>query len=99
MVELLSGYRTLPKNVPLSSYQYGSEIRVCKYQEALESLRQLVAKADDPSEVTLHSLSIGAATTLVARGEVPQTVIQRYGKLKSSGIPSYIPGIFQKARV
>ena len=84
MVELLSAYPTLPESAPLSSYQYGNEIRVWKYPEALQALRQVVAKAgDDPSEVGLHSLRIGAATTLAAGG-VPQRVIQREGRWKSS---------------
>ena len=37
-----------------------------------------------PSEVGLHSLRIGATTTLAAGGEVPQRVIQREGRWKSS---------------
>ena len=41
------------------------------YPEALAALRQVAAKAgDDPSEVGLHSLRLGAATTLAAGGEV-----------------------------
>ena len=45
----------------------------------------MTAKAgDDPSEVGLHSLRIGAATTLAAGGEVSQRVIQREGRWKSS---------------
>ena len=44
----------------------------------------MIEKAgDDPSEVGLHSLRIGAATTLAAGGEVPQRVIQREGRWKS----------------
>ena len=38
----------------------------------------------DPSEVGLHSLRIGAATTLAAGGNVSQRVIQREGRWKSS---------------
>ena len=42
---------------------------------------------DDPSEAGLHSLSIGAATTLAAGGgEVSQRVIQREGRWKSSSV-------------
>ena len=56
-----------------------------RYPEALAALRQVAAKAgDDPSEIGLHSLRIGAATTLAAGGEVPQRVIQREGRWKSS---------------
>ena len=53
--------------------------------EALAALRLVAAKAgDDPSEVGLHSLRIGAATKLAAGGEVSQRVIQREGRWKSS---------------
>ena len=85
MVELSPGYPTLPENAPLSSYQYGNEVREWKYQEALEALRHVVAEAEDElSEVALHSLRIGVVTTLAAGGEVPQRVIQREGRWKSS---------------
>ena len=40
-----------------------------RFPEALAVLYQVAAKAgDDPSEVGLHSLRIGAATTLAAGG-------------------------------
>ena len=56
-----------------------------RYPEALAALRQVAAKAGhDPSEVGLHSLRIGAATTLVAGGDVSQRVIQKEGRWKSS---------------
>ena len=85
MVELLSVYPTMPESVPLPSYRCGNEVRVWRYPEALAALRQMVAKAgDDPSEVGLHWLRIGAVTTLAAGGEVSQRVIQRKGRWKSS---------------
>ena len=41
-----------------------------RYSEVLAALRQVAARAgDDPSDVGLHSLRIGAATTLAAGGE------------------------------
>ena len=84
MVELLSTFPIFSDSAPLSSYRYGSEVRVWRYTEALGSLRHVVEKAgDDPSEVALHSLRIGAATTLATGGEVPQRVIQREGRWKS----------------
>lgn len=84
MVELLSSFPTLPDSAPLSSYRYNSEVRVWGYTEALGSLRQVVARAGyNPSEVALHSLRVGVATTLAAGGEVPQRVIQREGRWKS----------------
>ena len=61
------------------------EVRVWRYPEALAALRQVAARAGhDPSEVGLHSLRIGAATTLAAGGDVSQRVIQREGRWKSS---------------
>ena len=84
MAELLSGHPTLPDSAPLSSYMFSNEVRVCSYTEALAAFRQVVANAgDDPSEVGLHSLRIGAATTLAAGGGVSQRVIQTEGKWKS----------------
>ena len=65
MVELLSVYPTMTDSAPLS-YRCGNEVRVWRFSEALAALRQVAAKADDPSEVGLHSLRIGAATTLAA---------------------------------
>ena len=85
MVELLSVYPTMPESAPLSSYRCGNEVRVWRYPEALAALRQVAAKAgDDSSEVGLHSLRIGAATTPAAGGHVSQRVIQREGRWKSS---------------
>ena len=87
MAELLSVYQTMPESAPLSSYRCGNEVRVWRYPEALAALRQVASKAGDhPSEVGLHSLRIGAATTytLAAGGEVSQRVVQREGRRKSS---------------
>ena len=67
MAELRSVYPTMPESAPLS-YRCGNDVRVWRYPEALAALRQVAAKADDPSEVGLHSLRIGAATTLAAGG-------------------------------
>ena len=63
-------------------------LRVWRYTEALGALRQVVAKAgDDPSEVALYPLRIGVATTLVDGRKVPQRVIRREGRRKSSESP------------
>ena len=84
MVELLSSYPTLPHSAPPSSYRYANEVRVWGYTEALRPLRQVLEKeGDDPSKVDLHSSLIGAVTTLAARGEVPQRVVQREATWKS----------------
>ena len=73
MVEPLSVYPTLSESAPLSSYRCGNEVREWRYPEALAALRQVAAKAgDDASEVGLHSLCIGTATTLVGRGGVTE---------------------------
>ena len=75
MVELLSVYPTMAESSPLS-YRGGNEVSVWRYPEALAALRQVAARAgDDPSEVGLHSVRIGAATTLAAGGDVSQRVI------------------------
>ena len=84
MVELLSVYPALPESAPLS-YRCGNEVRVWRYPEAFAALRQVAVRAgDDPSEVGLYSLRIGATTTLAAGGGVSQRVIQREGRWKSS---------------
>ena len=76
LMELLSVYPTMPESAPLSSYRCGNEVRLWRYPEALAALRQVAAKAgDDPSEVGLHSLRIGAATTLAAGGDVSQSCL------------------------
>ena len=75
LMELLSGYSTLPEGAPLSSCRYG-KVRVWRYTEALDVLRQVVLKAgDDPSEVALHSSHIDAASPLAAAGEVAWRMI------------------------
>ena len=87
MMELLSVYPTMPESAPLSSYRCDNDFRAWRYPEALAALRQVASKAGDhPSEVGLHSLRIGAATTytLAAGGEVSQRVVQREGRRKSS---------------
>ena len=56
-----------------------------RYPEVLGALSQVTSRAgDDPSEVGLRSLRIGATTTLAAGGDVSQRVIQREGRWKSS---------------
>ena len=66
--ELLSVYPTMPESAPLSCRRLGVVTRLeCGYREALAALRQVAAKAGDyPGEVGLHSLRIGADTTLAA---------------------------------
>ena len=77
----MSVYPTMPESPPLSSYRCGNEVRAWRHPEALAAFRHVAAKAgDDPSEVGLHSLRIGAATTLAAGGEVTERVIQREGR-------------------
>ena len=52
MVELPSGYPTLPESAPSSSYRFGNKVRVWSKTEDLAALRQVVANArGDPSEV------------------------------------------------
>ena len=85
IVVLLSVYPTMPESAPLSSYRCGNEVRVWRRIEAFVALRKVAARAgDDLIEVGLHSLRIGAAIMLAARGDVSQRVIQREGRWKSS---------------
>ena len=71
LVDLLSVYPTLPESAPSLPYRCRNEVRVWRYTDALAKLRQVATQAgDDPSEVDLHSLRIGTATTLAAGGEV-----------------------------
>ena len=80
MVELMSCHLSLPESAPLCSYRCdrSSAVKVWGYTRALRALRQIVEKAGgNPKEVALHSLRIGAATTLASGGEVPDRIIQR----------------------
>ena len=70
MVELMASGITLPESAPLSSYT--------RYGQALRALHQVVVQSGgEPSDFAVHSLRIGAATKLVAGGDVPDRVIQR----------------------
>ena len=88
MVGLMSDYLALPEGVSLSSCRHGNEVRVWGYAEALAAIRLVVAKAgDDPSEVALRSMRIGAATTtLAAGGEVLQRVTLKEGRWRCSRV-------------
>ena len=70
MLELRSCFPGFLDHAPLSSYQCGKAIRVVRYGRALKALKEVVAKSGrNPDEFALHSLSIGATTTLAAGGE------------------------------
>ena len=99
MMELLSVYPTLPESAPLSLYRCGNKVRVWRYPEALAALRQVAAKAgDDPSEVGLHSLRIGAATTPAAGGRCHGGDPEKVDGSPRS-LPRYTPAIILRARV
>ena len=81
MVELMASGVTLPESAPLSSYTCGSVVRVWRYGQALRALPEVVVQSGgEPSDFALHSLRIGAATKLAARGDVPDRVVQREGR-------------------
>ena len=81
MLELMSCFPSLPGHAPLSSYRCDKSVRVVRYSPALRAIKQLVAKSGrNPDEFALHSLRIGGTTTLAARGELSERVIQREGR-------------------
>ena len=90
MVELLSCHSTLPDSAPLASYRCGREVKVMKYNQALQALREIVERTGrNPKEFALHSLRIGGASTLAAGGYVSERVIQREGRWKSDAYKTY----------
>ncbi|CAB1101475.1 unnamed protein product [Ectocarpus sp. CCAP 1310/34] len=75
----------LPEDAPLCSCRCrrSKTIKVWGYSKALSALRQIVEEAGgDPKQVGLHSLRIGATTTLAAGGDVPDRTTQREGRWK-----------------
>jgi len=90
LVELLSIHPALPKTAPLSSFRTRQGVQVWGYTHALRALRQIVAESgDNPREVGLHSLRIGAATALAAGGVIPDRIIQREGRWRSEVFKVY----------
>ena len=60
IVELMSCHATLPDDAPLSSYRIGREVKVLKYDQALQAFREIAKKSGrDPKDFALHSLRIG----------------------------------------
>ena len=59
MVALLSCHSTLPDSAPLASYRCGREVKVMKYNQALQALREIVERTGrNPKEFALYSLRI-----------------------------------------
>ena len=80
MVELLSGYPTLPESATRSSYRYGKEVRVRGYPQALRALRELVVEAMIPEKLaSTHCVSLQPLRWRLGR-KVPQRAIQREGR-------------------
>ncbi|CAM9240060.1 unnamed protein product, partial [Pylaiella littoralis] len=80
LVELMTCHLSLPESAPLCSFRCSrsKDVKVLGYHKASKALRQIVQKAGgDPNTVGLHSLRIGAATTLAAGGQIPDRIIQR----------------------
>ncbi|CAM9452542.1 unnamed protein product [Pylaiella littoralis] len=77
--------RFIACSAPLCSFRCSrsKEAKVLGYHKALRALRRIVQKAGgDPNMVGLHSLRIGAATTLAAGGQIPDRIFQRKGRWK-----------------
>ena len=99
MVELMSCHATLHDDAPLSSYRVGREVKVLKYGQTLQGFREIVKKSGrDPKDFALHSLRIGGASTLAARGEVSERVIQRAARWKSDSYKSYTVNNMEDSR-
>ena len=78
MVGLMASGIILPESAPLSSCTCGSVVRVWRYEQVLRALRQVVVQSGGkPSDFTIHSPRIGAATKVAAGGDVTDRVIQR----------------------
>ena len=80
-VKLMAPGITLPQSAPLSSYTWGSIVRVWRYGQALRALGQVVVQpGGEASDFAFFSLRIGAASKLAAGGGVPGGVTQREGR-------------------
>ena len=80
LVELMACHLALPEDAPLCSFRCrrSKTIKVWGYSKAPSALRQIVEKAGgDPKQVGLHSLRIGAATTLWQQEETYRTELYR----------------------
>ena len=90
MLELMSCLPRFPDHAPLSSFRCGKAVRVVRYGRALRAIKEVVAKSGrNPDEFALHSLRIGAATTLAAGGDIAERVIQREGRWRSDAYKMY----------
>jgi len=79
LVELMSCHAMLPENAPL--YAFRNSKRGAWTYGVTPRPRE-VAQSDgiNPAHVGLHSLRIGATTSLAAGGEIPDRIIQREGR-------------------
>ena len=76
LVELFSSDHTFSKHVPLSAFKKGKLVLNCR--EATRALLLIAVRAGvDSKRVSLHSLRVGTATVLAARGEIAERVIRR----------------------
>ena len=90
LAELLSAYPNLPRAAPLASYHQSEHLAVWSFGQALRALREVVAESgQDPAEFALHSLRIGGASRLAARGGMSERVIRRDWRRKSDAYKVY----------
>ena len=91
MVELLSCYLFLPPSAPLVAFGCGSgRWSMWTQAQAMRALRQVVSVAGvQLEEYALHSVRIGGATHLSARGAAHE-VLKREGRWASGAYKGYV---------
>ena len=90
LVEFLSVHPHLPSAAPIASYRQSENVVVWSYGHALRALREVMAESgQDPAKFALHSLRIGGASRLAARGGMSERVIRRDWRRKSDAYKVY----------
>lgn len=100
MVDLLSGYPTLPESALLSPYRFDNKVRAWRCTEVHGGPRGTSPeRGGDPSEVGPHSLRVGAVITLAAEGRCGRGSPKGTVDGSFQGLPRYTPAITQRTRL